>query len=77
MVSALACSSSAAAHLPPLLAVGFVSGLVSVADPRTGEVLRSLEGGHADAATTLAWSPCGWYLYSAARRDGAVRENLC
>ena len=73
MVSALACSSSAAAHLPPLLAVGFVSGLVSVADPRTGEVLLSLEGGHADAATTLAWSPCGWYLYSAARRDGAVR----
>ena len=73
MVSALACSSSAAAHLPPLLAVGFVSGLVSVADPRTGEVLLSLEGGHTDAATTLAWSPCGWYLYSAARRDGAVR----
>ena len=73
MVSALACSSSAAAHLPPLLAVGFVSGLVSVADPRTGEVLLSLEGGHTDAATTLTWSPCGWYLYSAARRDGAVR----
>ena len=75
MVSALACSNAAASasSLPPLLAVGFVSGAVSVTDPRTAEVLLSLEGGHADAATALAWSPCGWYLFSAARRDGAVR----
>ena len=75
MVSSLACSSAAhsTTTLSPLLAVGFVSGAISVADPRTAEVLLSLEGGHEDAVTTLAWSPCGWYLYSAARRDGAVR----
>ena len=84
MVSALACSNAAAAPtssadltttllLPPLLAVGYVSGSVTVAHPQTGEILLSLEGGHEDAVTSLAWSPCGWYLYSAARRDGAVR----
>ena len=73
MVSSLACSSAVSPSLPPLLAIGFVSGSVSVAHPQTGEVLLSLEGGHADAATALTWSPCGWYLYSAARRDGAVR----
>ena len=45
MVSALACSNSPLASLPPLLAVGFVSGLVSVALPSHRRSLAVARGG--------------------------------
>ena len=48
---------------------------VGVYHEPTGEQALVLSGGHSRGGVThLAWSPCGNYLYTGARRDG---EILC
>ncbi|KAI7843049.1 hypothetical protein COHA_003223 [Chlorella ohadii] len=56
-----------------MLAAGSYSGAAALVDPRTRELLCLLEGGHAGGITHLCFSADGNFLYTGARKDGAIR----
>ncbi|PRW60676.1 telomerase Cajal body 1 [Chlorella sorokiniana] len=56
-----------------MLAAGSYSGAAALVDPRTRELLCLLEGGHTGGITHLCFSADGNFLYTGARKDGAVR----
>ena len=59
--------TSTAASSSQVLAAGCAGGIINLFHAQTGEQTVSFTG-HADAITRLKWSPCGTFLYSAARR---------
>ena len=54
-----------------MLAAGSTAGVVGVFHQNTGEPLFTFTG-HKDGITRVQWSPCGTYLYSAARKDDSI-----
>lgn len=67
LISCLACARDGSG----LLAAGSYAGTAGLYDHRTREQLAVLEG-HTGGVTHLDFSACATYLYSGARRDGAV-----
>lgn len=67
IISCIACAQDASG----LMAAGAYSGIAALYDYRTHEQLAVLEG-HTGGITHLKFSACGTYLYSGARRDGAI-----
>lgn len=72
----VSCIATAPAKTNGLFAAGsYGEPGVGVYHEPTGEQALVLSGGHSRGGVThLAWSPCGNYLYTGARRDG---EILC
>ena len=70
LVSALKCAPSASVS-GKIVAVGWTRGAVGLFHRDTGELLLRFTE-HRDCVTRVVWSPCGHYLYTAARKDARV-----
>ena len=71
IISCLALAPGGGGERSAVMAAGAYSGVAALYDPRTQEALCLL-GGHAGGVTHLRFSADGNYLYTGARRDGAL-----